>query len=35
MMGYGEKYDFTKQHEDAPGVGRYEIPSTWDKYKWL
>ena len=32
-FGYGEKFDFTKVYEKAPGVGRYEIPSTWDKYK--
>lgn len=32
-IGYGEKYDFTKQYERAPGVGRYQIPSVWDKYK--
>ena len=32
-IGYGDKYDFTRDHKLAPGVGRYEIPSTWDKYK--
>jgi hypothetical protein len=32
-IGYGDKYDFTKQYERAPGVGRYQIPSVWDKYK--
>lgn len=33
-IGYGDKSDFTKQYERAPGVGRYQIPSVWDKYKW-
>ena len=32
-FGYGEKYDFTKVYEQTPGIGRYEIPSVWDKYK--
>lgn len=32
-IGYGKKYDFTKVYEKAPGVGRYQIPSVWDKYK--
>ena len=32
-IGYGNKHDFTKDYEQAPGVGRYEIQSVWDKYK--
>ena len=34
-IGYGNKHDFTKDYEQAPGVGRYEIQSVWDKYKWF
>ena len=32
-IGYGNKHDFTKVLAPNPGVGRYEIPSVWDKYK--
>lgn len=32
-IGYGNKHDFTKDIKLNPGVGRYEIPSVWDKYK--
>jgi hypothetical protein len=32
-IGYGQKYDFVKPSVDNPGVGRYEMPSVWDKYK--
>ena len=32
-MGYGNKYDFVKPLKPNPGVGRYEIPSVWNKYK--
>ena len=32
-IGIGEKHDFTKDYYRAPGVGRYEIQSVWDKYK--
>lgn len=34
-IGYGQKYDFVKPLVHNPGVGRYEIPSVFDKYKWL
>lgn len=32
-IGYGNKFDFTKPKEVIPGVGKYHIPSVWDKYK--
>jgi hypothetical protein len=32
FIGYGGKHDFTKDHEISPGVGKYMIPSVWDKY---
>ena len=33
FIGYGNKSDFTKIVQRNPGVGRYQIPSLWDKYK--
>ena len=32
-IGYGQKSDFVKPYVKNPGVGRYEIPTVWDKYK--
>lgn len=32
-IGYGEKYDFTKELKSNPGIGKYAIPSLWDKYQ--
>jgi hypothetical protein len=29
-MGYGDKTDFAQK--GSPGVGRYKLPSIWDKY---
>lgn len=31
-IGYGDKMDFTRNNRVLPGVGRYQIPSLWDKY---
>jgi hypothetical protein len=32
FIGYGDKYDFTKDGMHNPGIGKYQIPSLWDKY---
>ena len=32
FIGYGEKHDFTKDVKLNPGIGKYQIPSLWDKY---
>ncbi len=32
FIGYGDKYDFTKDRKDNPGIGKYQIPTVWDKY---
>ncbi len=29
-VGYGDKTDFA--HKGSPGVGRYKLPSIWDRY---
>lgn len=31
-IGYGGKYDFTKESRSNPGVGNYYLPSIWDRY---
>jgi hypothetical protein len=33
-IGYGDKYDFTKEGKNNPGVGNYKLPCIWDKYDW-
>lgn len=32
-IGYGDKHDFTKEIRANPGIGKYVIPSLWDKYQ--
>jgi hypothetical protein len=32
FIGYGDKHDFTKEVKQNPGIGKYQIPSLWDKY---
>lgn len=31
-ISLSNKYDFTKQYKNNPGVGQYRLPSIWDKY---
>ncbi len=32
FIGFGDKHDFTKEVKQNPGIGKYQIPSLWDKY---
>lgn len=34
FIGFGDKYDFTRNVKHNPGIGKYQIPSLWDKYQW-
>ena len=29
-IGYGDKTDFA--HKGSPGIGKYKLPSIWDRY---
>ncbi len=31
-IGYGGKADFTHAKKDLPSVGKYHLPSIWDRY---
>ena len=31
-IGYGGKADFTHAKKDVPSVGKYHLPSIWDRY---
>lgn len=31
-IGFGDKHDFTRNVKFNPGIGKYQIPSLWDKY---
>ena len=31
-MSKGNKFDFTRQYKNNPGVGEYQLPSIWSKY---
>ena len=31
-IGYGDKTDFV--HKGSPGIGKYKLPSIWDRY-WM
>ncbi len=31
-FGFGTKANFTKEFLQNPGVGRYQLPSIWDRY---
>ena len=31
-LGYGNKLDFTKGNKFNPGVGKYVLPTIWDRY---
>ena len=31
-IGYGNKADFTEAKKGLPSVGKYKLPSIWDRY---
>jgi len=32
-FGYGEKADFTIAKKQVPSVGKYNLPSIWNRYE--